>query len=452
LSSSGPSSGGLFSGLFVPDRFREATSDAAWLAAMLEVEAALAAAEAEAGVVPPEAAKAIAAACEPGGFDPAALGREARASGNPVVPLVAALREKLPAEAAGFVHLGATSQDVLDSAAMLVALRTRQLIDAEMGGIAVACAGLAEEHRATLMSGRTLLQQALPITFGLKAAGWLSAILDARERLASVPLAVQLGGAAGTQAALGADGVKVLGLLAAKLGLVEPAIPWHTARMRVADLGVALALAAGAVEKIALDLALLAQTELGEIAESVDGARGGSSTLPQKRNPVGSVLAIASARRVRGAAGVLLAAMAQEHERAAGAWHSEWETLSEALEQTGGAAASVRGALEGLVVNAERMRENLDTGGGLVMAESVVTALGAEIDRVEAKRLVEAAAGRAIDAGTPLREQLVNDPAVSAALSAEQLDRALDPAGYLGSADAFVDRSLARYRESGGAR
>ena len=225
------------------------------------------------------------------------------------------------------------------------------------------------------MAGRTLLQQALPTTFGLKAAGWLDSVVGARERLASVSLAVQLGGAAGTLAALGSDGERVVALLAERLGLDEPPVPWHTARLRVAELGSALALAAGVLEKIALDLVLLSQTEVGEVAEPAAGGRGGSSTLPHKRNPVGSVLAIACARRVRGAAGVLLEAMPQEHERAAGAWQSEWAPLSEALGLTGGAASALREALEGLEVRPERMRGNLDATGGLLMAESVVGAL-----------------------------------------------------------------------------
>jgi 3-carboxy-cis,cis-muconate cycloisomerase len=439
-------SGGIFGGLFVPEAISEATSDRAWVQAMLDVEAALAAAEAEAGVIPAEAAEAIAAACDAGSFDAGELGRAGRGFANPVVPLLDALAERLPGEAAGFVHWGATSQDVLDTAAMLVARRALRLIDAELAAVAEACAALAERHRSTPMAGRTLLQQALPITFGLKAAGWLVAVTDARRRLGSIEPAAQLGGAAGTLASLGEDGPRVLALLAARLELAEPPLPWHTARLRVADLGAALALAAGAVEKIALDLVLLSQTEVGEVAEPSGPGRGGSSTLPQKRNPVGSVLAIASARRVRGEAGILIAAMPQEHERAAGAWQSEWEALSGALALTGGAAASVREALHGLEVRPERMLENLNRGGGLLSAESVAMAIAAQAGRPEAKRMVEAASRRAIDAGVSLREALLADPEVTARLSAEEIDRALDPAGYIGSAELFVDRALARYR------
>jgi 3-carboxy-cis,cis-muconate cycloisomerase len=437
----------LFSGLFVPEAIAQATSERAWVQAMLDFEAALAGAEAEAGLIPPEAAEAIAAACEVGGFNPTALARDGRSNSNPAVPLVAALRAKLDDEAAGFVHYGATSQDAIDTAAMLVANRAMRLIRAELDAVAAACATLANEHRGTVMAGRTLLQQAVPITFGLKAAGWLDSTLSARERLGSLSLAVQLGGAAGTLASLGDEGERVVGLVAKRLELDEPAIPWHTARLRVADLGTSLALTAGVMEKIALDLVLLAQTEVGEVAEPSGDGRGGSSTLPHKRNPVGSVVTIACARRVRGAAGVLLEAMAQEHERAAGAWQSEWAPLGDALALTGGAAFALREALEGLEVRPDRMRENLDASGGLPMAESLVMALAGKVGRRRARELIDAAAVGALDGERPLRDELIADKEVSGALSEAEIDRALDPAGYLGAADTFVDRALSRFRE-----
>jgi 3-carboxy-cis,cis-muconate cycloisomerase len=297
------------------------------------------------------------------------------------------------------------------------------------------------------MPGRTLLQQALPTTFGLRAAGWLVGLLDAGDRLAGVPLAAELGGAAGTLASLGSDGPRVLKELAAELGLEEPAVPWHTARVRVAELGAALALAAGTLEKIALDVTLLAQTEVGELAERTGEGRGGSSTLPHKRNPVGSVLAIACARRVRGETSILLAAMAQEHERAAGAWHAEWEAVGAALAYTGGAAAAVREVLEGLEVHPDRMRANLDATGGLVLAEAVSTALGEHVGREEAHDLVSAAARRATGAGRAFRDELLEDSAIREHLSDKDIDVALDPGAYLGAAGEFVDRALERYRE-----
>jgi 3-carboxy-cis,cis-muconate cycloisomerase len=437
----------LFGTLFVPDAIRAAISDRAWIAAMLEFEAALAAAEARAGVIPGEAAAAIAAACDPERFEAEALGREARAAGNPAVPLARALTEAVEGDAARFVHWGATSQDVMDTAAMLVARRALALIGEELDGVAAACARQADEHRHTAMPGRTLLQQALPTTFGLKAAGWLCAIDDARRRLAAVPLAVELGGAAGTLASLAPEGIRVLGHLAEELGLEEPVVPWHTARARVAELGAALALAAGALEKIAQDVTLLAQTEVAEVAEPAGEGRGGSSTLPHKRNPIGSVLAIACARRVRGEASILLGAMAQEHERAAGAWQAEWEALGGALAYTGGAAAAVRDVLDGLEVRPERMRENLDLTGGLVLAESVSMALRERIGRSEAHHLVEAASRRALEAGRPFREELLDDEAIRSELSREEIDRALDVDGYASEAAALVERALRRYRE-----
>src|SRR5439155_20513674 len=237
------------------------------------------------------------------------------------------------------------------------------LVLGDLDGAAAACARLAGEHRATLMAGRTLLQQALPTTFGVKAAGWLVALVEARERLAGVRsrLAVQLGGAAGTLAAFGDDGLGVLRRFAAELELAEPALPWHTDRVRTAELGAALARAAGAVEKVALDVVLLAQTEVGEVAEPAGEGRGGSSSMPHKRNPIGAVRARAAARRARGAAGVLLAAMAGEHERAAGAWHAEWQPLSDALALTGGAAASLREGLDGLEVHPDRTLAHANT-------------------------------------------------------------------------------------------
>ena len=385
----------MFEELFVPDSVREAVSDGAWLAAMLDFEAQLAAAEAELGVIPPEAAAAIAEACDPDRFDPAKLGHEGRATGNPAAPLVRALREAVGGDAAGHVHWGATSQDVMDTAAMLVARRARAAVDQELDAVAAACARLADEHRGTLMAARTLLQQALPTTFGFKAAGWLMALLDARERLAALRLSVELGGAAGTLAVLGDQGVRVLALLARRLELEEPVVPWHSSRARVAELGAALAVTAGSLEKIARDVQLLAQTEVGEVAEPAGGGRGGSSTLPHKRNPVGSALAVACAHRVRGEASILLAAMAQEHERAAGAWQAEWEALSRAFAYTGGGGGALREALEGLEVRPERMRQNIDPA---VMAE------------------------------------------------AESKGLSVEPAEYLGSAEAFVDRALERYR------
>jgi 3-carboxy-cis,cis-muconate cycloisomerase len=445
----------LFRPIFVPPRFREATGGRAWLQAMLDAEGALAAAEARAALIPPEAAEVIASRCDAALFDPEEIGEEGKAAGNPVPPLVRALTaavSEVSEDAARHVHKGATSQDITDTAAMLVARRALDLIVAELDGITAACARLAEAHRDTLMAGRTLLQQALPTTFGLKVAGWLLSMLEARGRLLEVRssrLAAQLGGAAGTLASLGGSGTSVLEQFARELDLAEPALPWHTDRTRIAELGGALSLLAGVLAKISLDVILLSQTEVAEVAEPSGEGRGGSSTLPHKRNPILSVTAAASARRVQDLSRTLGAAMAGEHERAAGAWHSEWEALSDALALTGGATAAVREVTERLEVYPEKMRDNLEATGGLLLAESVTTAAAERLGRLEAHDLVQEAARRAADNGTPFREELLAEPALREVLSPEDVDAALDPAAYLGSAGAFVDRALTKYREEG---
>src|SRR5918992_3323230 len=296
------------------------------------------------------------------------------------------------------------------------------------------------------MAGRTLLQQALPTTFGLKAAGWLVSALEARRRLLDVRssgLAAQLGGAAGTLASLGGSGAFVLEGFARELGLAEPVMPWHTDRTRISELGAALSLGAGILGKISLDVVLMAQTEVGEVSEPA--GRGGSSTLPHKRNPILSVTAVASARRVQDLSRTLQAAMVGEHERATGAWHSEWEALSDALALTGGAAAAVREVTEGLEVYPERMRENLDATGGLLLAEHVTTMVAEHLGRMKAHELVEAASRRTFESGKSLREELLAEPELEEVLSNKVIDAALDPARYLGSAEVFVERALDLY-------
>jgi 3-carboxy-cis,cis-muconate cycloisomerase len=447
--------GELFRPIFVPDRIREAVGGRAWLQAMLDAEGALAVAQARTGLIPEEAAKTIVSRCDATHFDPEEIGHQSRAAGNPVPPLVRSLTaavSDVSQDAARYVHKGATSQDITDTAAMLVAKRALDLILAELDGISSACARLAESHRDTIMAGRTLLQQALPTTFGLKAVGWLVSVLEARKKLLDVRssrLAAQLGGAAGTLASLGDSGISVLEAFARELDLAEPVAPWHTDRTRVAEVGGALSLVAGVLGKISLDVILLSQMEVGEVAEPAGGGRGGSSTLPHKRNPILSVTAAASARRVVDLSRTLQAAMAQEHERAAGAWHSEWEALSDALALTGGAAAAVRVVTEGLQVHPKKMRENLDATGGLLLAENVTTVVAERLGRLKAHDLVQAVARRAADGERPFREELLGDGEIREVLSEEEIDATLDPAGYLGSAGPFVDRALALYRKEG---
>jgi 3-carboxy-cis,cis-muconate cycloisomerase len=427
-----------FSAIFVPQELRDAVSDRAWLQGMLDAERALAKAGAAVGLVPEAAAARIGELCRAELYDTVRLAVDGRAVGNPAEPLVRELRAAVGEQVADYVHLGATSQDVVDTAAMLVSRRAVELVLAEVDRLADGCAVLARAHRSTPMAARTLLQQAVPTTFGLKAAGWLVAVLEARRRLVAVRderLAAQLGGAAGTLAALGGRSLEVVGVYARELGLAEPVLPWHANRQRVAELAAALDAVAVAAAKVGCDITLLAQSEVAEVAES---AGGRSSTMPQKRNPVSSTLAVACARLAGAHAGVLLGEPPHEHERAAGSWHAEWEALSGALEFAGGSAAAAADALAGLEVDAERMRANLEASGGVLLAERVSLALVPRLGRRDAHEVVAEAAR----AGS-FREALLADERTG--LSADELDGLLDPTGYLGAAEALVDRALVEH-------
>src|SRR4051794_18782737 len=440
---------GLFTDLFARGAVAACVDDAAWLQAMLDFEAALAHGLAAAGLIPPQAADSIASKCDASLYDVAEIGRDAGEKGTPVPGLVRALVWQVPDDAARHVHRGATSQDVLDTAAMLVARRALAPLLDDLAAAADACAGLAERYRATPAVGRTLLQQALPLTFGLKAAGWLVGLDEARAELAGVRErvpALQLGGAVGTLASLGEHGLEVAAEAARQLELAEPTVPWHTVRLRPALLAGALGAAAGVIGKVARDVTLLAQTEVGEASEGGGDGRGGSSTMPHKRNPVAAVAAEACAQRVPGLVATMLGTMAQEHERAAGAWQAEWETLSELLRLAGSAAAWLRESLESLEPDPERMRANLDLTDGLVMAESVATALTGSIGRPAANELLEQASRTAASDGRSLRDVLLEAPEVADGLGAEGLDRALAPEAYLGVANALIDRALAAHR------
>ena len=438
----------MFDAIFAPQGLLDELGDRAWLQAMLDSERALAQAEAAAGLIPASAAQEIAACCRAEAFEPERIAREGRNSGNPAEPLVRALRSAVGGEAADFVHYGATSQDIVDTAAMLVSRRALELVLADVAAVTSACAGLAENHRATPMVARTLLQQALPTTFGLKAASWLAGVVEARRLVlaARQGLAVQLGGAAGTLAALGERGPEVMGRMARDLELAEPALPWHTSRVRVAALGSSLATLAGALGKIALDVVLMAQTEVGELSEPAGEGRGGSSTLAHKRNPIGSTLALAGARRAQAHAGLLAGSLVQEHERAVGAWHAEWEGIAGVLAAGGGAAANMAEVLGGLVVHSDRMQANLGATRGLIMSERLVFALAERIGQPEARALVSEAGARAGERGTHLRDELVADRRTP--LTSAELDAAFVPETYVGAADVFIDRALDLYRRS----
>ncbi len=438
----------MFDAIFAPRVLLDELNDRAWLQAMLDCERALARAEAAVGVIPAAAAEAIAGACRADRFDSDLIAQQGRGPGNPAEPLVRALRAAVGGEAAGYVHYGATSQDIVDTAAMLVSRRALELVLEDVARVTAACAALADSHRATPMVARTLLQQALPTMFGSKAAAWLVGVLEARRLTVDARdrLAVQLGGAAGTLAALGEHGPEVVRRMASELALEEPVLPWHTSRVRVAALGSALATLAGALGKVALDVVLMAQTEVGELSEPAGEGRGGSSTLAHKRNPVGSTLALACARKAQASATLLTGSLLQEHERAAGAWQAEWDGIAGTLAAAGGGASHMAEVLDGLVVHPEQMRANLEATRGLIMSERLVFALAERLGREDAHTLVREAGTRAGERGTSLRDELAANEGMP--LSAAELDLAFVPETYVGAADVFIDRALDSYRRS----
>src|SRR5579859_2954194 len=441
----------LSEALFSTPSMSAAFAPAAHVQAMLAFEAALAKAEARAGIIHQEAARAIAAACNAEHFDIAALYREAATAGTPAIPLVRMLTAQVEGEARKYVHWGATSQDAIDTALMLQMRESLDLLIASLRDVCASCAALAEKHRRTLMGGRTLLQQALPITFGLKAARWLAlatrqveALRERREKA----LAAQLGGAAGTLASLGEQGLQVVELLAAELHLSAPDLPWHTERDRVAQIAATLGIVSGAMAKIAGDVVLLAQTEVGEVSEGAAPGKGGSSAMPQKRNPVDATSAIAAARLAIGVVPVILSAMPQEHERAVGGWQAEWAAIPNLFCYTASAVEHVRGAVSGLEVDEARMKANLDASSGLIMSESLTMTLARKVGRPEAFRIVQSIGKHISGLDKTLRQAALDDGDVRAVLSTEEIAVALDPAQYLGSSDAFIDRALAAYQKS----
>ena len=420
---------------------------------MLDFEAALARAEARFGVIPPDAAPAISAKCRAELFDPAALAVATGRAGTPVIPLVRHLTALVAADnpdAARFVHWGATSQDAMDTGLVLQLREALIPIDGDLTRLADALDALAAKHRLTLLPGRTWLQHALPVTFGLKAAGWLDAIERHRMRLASLQprlLALQFGGAAGTLAALGDRGLPVAAALAEELRLTLPDMPWHTQRDRLAELAMTCGMIVGTLGKMARDLSLLMQTDVGEAFEPAGEGRGGSSTMPHKRNPVTSAVAMAAATRAPGLAATLLASMVQEHERGLGGWHAEWVALPELVVLTAGALGQMADTMANLEVDADRMKANLEVTQGLMMAEAVTLALGPTLGRLAAHERVEAACCRAVSEGRHLRNVLAEDPVVTAELAPPDLDRLFDPRNYIGAAVALVDRVLAARRK-----
>ena len=428
---------------------RAVCDDATYLQHMLGFEAALARAETATGVIPASAADPIAKACKAGSFDPGALAEAATRSGNLAIPLVKALTAhvaKADPDAARYVHGGATSQDVIDTAAMLT---LRAAIDALLGDIDRAIAGfakLATRHRDTAMVARTWLQHALPMPFGLKLAEYAAALHRSRlrlQRVRSEGLALQFGGAAGTLAALGDKGLLVAERLAQELELPLPAAPWHTHRDRIAEAASVFAILAGTCGKIARDIQLMMQTDVAEAFEPAGEGRGGSSTMPHKRNPVAAATALAAATMAPGLAATILTAQVQDHERSAGPWHAEWPTLPMLLLVTSGALAATVDIAEGLEVDAARMRTNLEATHGLIMAEAVTMALAETIGKSEAHHLVEAASKQAVADKKHLRDVLAKDPKVTAHLSTDKLAELFKPMAYQGVSQALIDRLLA---------
>lgn len=417
---------------------------------ILTFESALARAEAQCAIIPQEAADQIAACCRTESFAVEALYREAALAGTLTIPLVKHLSERVGGEAQKFVHWGATSQDAIDTALGLQMRAGLDLLISSLLATSAACAKLVEQHRQTVMVGRTLLQQALPITFGLKAARWLAQIVrqihalrERRER----DLFVQLGGAAGTLAAFGDQGLRVVEHLARELQLATPDLPWHTERDSIARIAGSLGVLAGTLAKIAGDIVLLAQSEVAEVSEGAAPGKGGSSAMPQKHNPVDATAALASARLALGTVPVLFAAQAQEHERAAGGWQAEWSALPDLFRFTAGASGRVQAALEGLQVDPTQMEQNLTRSRGLIMSEALSLALASHVGRPEAQRLVQEICQQVAHSALDMRQAAQADERVRRILSQEEIEQVLRPENYLGSTDVFIDRALQAYRE-----
>ncbi|MGA7448361.1 MAG: 3-carboxy-cis,cis-muconate cycloisomerase [Terriglobales bacterium] len=438
----------LLDPLFGSAAMGEVFSDAARLQRMLDFEAALARAEAQCGVIPPAAAQAIAAKCKVELIDAKSLATATALSLNPAIPLVkqlTALVAKDDPEAARFVHWGATSQDANDTGLVLQIRQGLDVLQSDLDSLSVELAGLAQKHRSTLMAGRTLMQHALPTTFGVKVAGWLDAVTRHHERLVEVrrrAFNLQFGGAVGTLAALREKGREVASALAQELHLGIPAMPWHTQRDRIAEVATTLGLLVGTLGKIARDISLHMQTEIAEVFEPAGEGRGGSSTMPHKRNPVSAAIVLSAATRVPGLVGTMLSAMVQEDERGLGDWHAEWETLPEIFRQTAGALRQMATIVPHLEIDAARMRHNLDATQGLIYAEGVTMAMGTHIGKSDAHRLVEGASRQARELGKHLREVLAQNPTVTERLTSAELDRLFAPENYLGAAEEFVDRVI----------
>ena len=443
-----PSDGPILGVLYGSDAMRAVFQEHAYFQRMLDVEAALARVQARLGIIPADAAQAITAAASFRNLDPVELAASARTVGYPVVGLVAGL-SRAAGKAGAWTHWGATTQDIMDTATVLQVREGLALVRGELLGLLRALAGQAQRHRQTVMAGRTHLQQALPTSFGLKCAVWASPLpahLQRLDQLRARVGQVEFAGAAGTLASLGDQGIAVMEGLAQELGLNAPAAPWHVCREALAETVAFLGIVCGTLAKFATDIILLAQTEVGEVAEPYVAGRGSSSTMPQKRNPIASEYILAAARGAQALVPLMLGAMAQDHERATGPWQAEALAVPQAFVLTHGALLQARAIAEGMVVDAARMRRNLELTHGLIVAEAVMMGLAPHLGRGEAHHVVKHACDVALAEGIGLADALAREPAVTEKLDRVAIEHLTDPAGYLGSADAFIDRVVAEAR------
>ena len=446
----------LLGSLFRWEPVAKLFDDGATLQTMLDFEAALARAGAAAGVIPSSAATAIAVKCRAELLDLDNLAQSAALSGNLAIPLIAQLKELVATNskdektqaATDFVHFGATSQDVIDTGRILQLREALRLIDGELQQLTDTLAKLAVEHRTTVMVGRTWLQHAVPTTLGFKFAGWLDALGRHRGRLRQTQercLVLQFGGAVGTLATLGTHGEQVANSLSEELNLLQSAIPWHSHRDRMAEIATTMGLLCETLGKIARDISLHGQTEIGELREPSGQGRGNSSTMPHKRNPVASAIILSAAFRVPGLVSTMLSAMVQEDERGVGGWHAEWETLPEIVCLTGAAAHQLAGVIPKLEIDVARMQENLELSNGLIFAEAINAALGKKLGHTQARKLVDTFCQQAYKEKKHLRSVLENNTEISRHLSPAELDNLFDAHKHLGSANLFIDRVIAQY-------
>jgi 3-carboxy-cis,cis-muconate cycloisomerase len=444
-----PADSPILGTLYGSDAMRAVFDETAYFQRMLDVESALARVQGRLGIIPADAVEAIVAAARVENLRTEDLAASARNVGYPVVGLVAGLSKAAGQAGGGYTHWGATTQDIMDTATVMQVRDGLDLIETALSGILIALAGQADTHRATVMAGRTHLQQALPVTFGLKCAVWAMPFLNHLERLRQLRSRVQMvefAGATGTLASLGDQGIPIMQALAAELGLGAPLAPWHVCRDALAETVSFLGLVCGTLAKIATDIVLLAQTEVGEVTEPYVAGRGQSSTMPQKRNPIASEYILAAARVVQGLVPVMQGAMAQDHERATGPWQAEALAVPQAFVLTHGALLHTRAVAEGMVVDAARMRANLDITHGLIVSEAVMMGLAPLIGRGVAHHVVKRACDTALAESVSLVDALERDQVISARLDRAAIEKLIDPANYLGSTQGFIDRVIAAVR------